>query len=71
MLLSGPMGSAAGAAYHHHHPFGSAGSAMQSMCNPWKLEHGNSFPTLGHQTVHHSSGDPHHDFLLRTAVTHW
>lgn len=52
-------------AYHHH--FGPAGNAMSSLHNPF----GAGGFGLGHQNVHHAASDPHHDFLLRTAVTHW
>jgi hypothetical protein len=60
--------SIAASYHHHHHPFGPTGNAMtSSLCNPWKLE-GNSFAaSLGQ----HHAPDPHHDFLMRTAVTHW
>lgn len=67
--LSAPTASSMAQAYHHHHHFGHGpGNAMASLHNPFGP--GNTFG-LTHQSVHHPAADPHHDFLLRTAVTHW
>lgn len=70
---SGPMTGPSAASTYHHHAFGhAAANAMGStLCNPWKIEPGNTFASLGHQGVHHAPSDPHHDFLLRTTVSHW
>jgi len=74
-LLTGtPNGTTAGPmpTSYHHHPFGHpAGNVSMgtSLCNPWKLAEAGGF---GHPTSTGGEGTPHpHDFLLRTAVTHW
>jgi len=54
---------------HYHHHFGGPPNPpmTSSLCHPFSST--NTFGLGHHQPV--PSGDPHHDFLLRTAVTHW
>ncbi|KAI1284982.1 Thyroid transcription factor 1 [Halotydeus destructor] len=65
-----PIGSMSGAPTYHHHHFTHGGNAMGGLHHPFGPPH-NTFAALGHQGIHHATADQHHDFLLRTAVTHW
>ena len=54
--------------HYHHHFNGPPNPPMtSSLCHPFSSA--NTFGLGHHQPV--ASSDPHHDFLLRTAVTHW
>jgi len=66
-MLIASQASMSSATHHHYHHFGANGGASvpSTFANPFGTP--NSFSLAHHQT----GPDPHHDFLLRTSVSHW
>ncbi|RWS27355.1 homeobox protein Nkx-2.2-like protein [Leptotrombidium deliense] len=72
LLVGGGLGSSASTVSSYHHHFGATSNAAMtsSLCKvEYPFAASNTFGLGHHQSM--PTSDAHHDFLLRTAVTHW